>query len=239
MEFVNQMHPLQSIQSCPISASGHLSLRRMRSAFTLIELLAVIIVMSLLIAATAPMVFSSLAASRLTSTGESLLADLSFAQQTSISLGQTTEVRFYKFKPENGFDDASSWGGYQVFRVFDQPTQNPKNPTGPLVSELPLTEPRRFREGVLAASAQSPLLTTGALATESGSVQYFPVAGANYTSFRFTSDGSTNITLPLNGSYITLAAFSSGEESATLPANIYTIQINPSTGNLRSYRPSL
>ena len=235
MEFLIQMRYQQTTSRALQSVLARATCRLGRAAFTLVELLAVIVIMSLIIAASAPMVFSSIASSRLTSSGESLLADLSLAQQTSLSLGQTTEVRFYKFSPDDGFGGASSFGAYQIFRVYDQPTEDPKNPGGALITEQPLTEPKRFREGVLAASAESPLITQGSLQPEGG--RFFLISGASYAAFRFTSDGSTDIKTPLRQSYITLAAFSGGAESSPLPPNIYTIQINPSTGNLRSYRP--
>ena len=208
---------------------------RCRAGFTLIELLAVIIILSLLIGASAPMVMSSIESSRLTSSGEGLMADLSVAQQASLSLGQTTEVRFYRFAPNDGFNDQESYGAYQIFQIFDQPTEDPKNPGGPLVTELQVTEPKRFREGVLIAPSESPLVTRAAQQSEGG--RYFLAPGATYAAFRFTSEGSTNISIPLREAYLTLAAFPGGVASTNLPQNIYTIQINPSTGNLRSYRP--
>ena len=236
MEFVNQMRNLQPNPISPSSMSNATSNRCKRpTGFTLIELLAVIIIVSLLIVASAPAVLSSIESSRLTSSGEGLMADLSLAQQTSLSLGQTTEVRFYKFAPDDGFGDSASYAAYQIFRIYDQPTEDPKNPGGALVTELPITEPKRFREGVLLAPTESPLVTREPEQPEGG--RYFLETGATYAAFRFTSEGTTNISIPMRESYVTLAAFPGGVASPTLPKNIYTIQINPATGNLRSYRP--
>ncbi|MFM2166589.1 MAG: hypothetical protein RIS79_960, partial [Verrucomicrobiota bacterium] len=82
--------------------------RFFQRAFTLIETLVVVSIIVLILVMTAPSLFSTMQATRLTAAGETVLGFLSEAQQVAQSQNTPVEVRFFRYK--------TALSPYQAFR---------------------------------------------------------------------------------------------------------------------------
>lgn len=199
------------------------------AAFTLVEILTVLCVMTVLMVLSMPFVVGTLQANRLTSGGESLLYRLSRLQQIVATTNRPAEVRFYKYE-EDGLE------GYHAYQLFthDEATGGMEPLEGPVYFS---GDSLVIMEGTL-----SPLLDSGA-EKESGTwpktadEEPFSSMGATYFRIAFLSNGSTTLNVPLRKSYLTLASAKDVLAGNTAPANYYTIQVDPVSGRARSFRP--
>lgn len=223
-------------------------------AFTLIELLVVIAVIGLLIAMTVPYMFGAIAATKLTAGGDQIVGMFSNAQQTASATGSNVELRFY----QNEGEFSSSKPTYRTIvqlRYYQQgepnPDPNPANTGKPLDAPMAvvLGEALTLSQDVVitenpdastlianlpngSASIPAKIQKEGALVDYVG-----PSSNATFKSFLFRPE-STN----LNSSrkwFLTVIS-SNDEESGAAPnewANFYTVQIDPGTGRITSYRP--
>jgi uncharacterized protein (TIGR02596 family) len=211
------------------------------AAFTLVEMLAVVAIAGLIIAAVAPMLFSTLFATKLTSAGDSVLSQISLARQLAVSRNRVLELRLYSFadpgaageelevkavvvvEPPNSIAAAGAGGGGN------------NNATA-------LTEVYYLPSGIsIARTANlSPLFVKGT--PQQDREQFIRKArNAQYVAIVFYPDGSTSIpqTVPdATNAYITLAdSRLINNAGASVPDNFYAIQIDPLTGRPRAYRP--
>lgn len=209
-------------------------------AFTLVELLVVITVISILLAFSAPALFSGLGASRLGGAGERMLSGLSEAQQTAFSQNCAVEVQFYVYGGE--LDSKEAFRGYRIFKVSNTVTTGEEVVAGTAaITNLP--------EGVYISAEESlsPALSGGRVPD---TLKNSGVSDASYAAIRFLPDGTcrkvtgsasgvaTLSFLPLSQCYFTLLEDDGKEYSASeLPKNFFTIQTDPFTGKSRSYRP--
>lgn len=196
-------------------------------AFTLVELIVVLAVISMLLAFAAPSLARVIAANRLTAAGEGLLFKISLAQQVSVTESRPVELRLYSYTA----DGEAGFHAYQLFFL---------NESGGAATAM--ENPTYLGEGsvMIAKGGLSPLLDALNGGKESVvDVEPFKTLGAKYQSLVFYPNGSTNIHLPLRSAYITMAqpgSFPAAGSNST-PDNYYTLQIDPVTGRGRSYRP--
>lgn len=196
------------------------------SAFTLVEMMVVVVIVGLLLALATPGISQALAANRLTDAGEGLLFKVSLAQQLAVTENRPVELRLYKYTA----DGVDSFHAYQLFF---------QNQSGGVSTAL--ENPTYLGEGsvVLATGSLSPLiaaLNSGAQTV--AQEEPFKSRSASYQSMVFYPNGATSINLPLRQSYLTLVQSADlGGEAGSAPANYYTLQIDPVTGRGRSYRP--
>lgn len=197
-----------------------------RAAFTLTELLVVIVVLGMLLVVAAPSLFNGTDASRLTITGDLVLGKLTEAQQEAIASNSEVEVRFFERGEVGRLDDAPRLRALQLFAVG---TGDDADSEGDFVPAEAVTG---FDEGVVISNKPkiSSLLEAGFKgdARPSGDRE-------RYLSFRFLPDGSTNLAAG-NPWFLTLVSMET-EEKEGVPPNFYTVQIDAATGRIRSFRP--
>lgn len=208
----------------PSSRSGAL----IRSAaFTLIEMLIVITIISILFVVATPYTMGTMRSQRLTSAGDALLAKVSLAQQTAVSESRPIELRFYYYT----HDGVS--GAYACQLMKYNPVTNKSTP------EEPATY---FGEEsvVMIDGALSPIFSGTLQSTDAGNadVEPFKSKGATFKRILFYPNGSTNISVPLRSAYVTLVGVEGNSiDPASPPPNFYTIQVDPITGRAKPYRP--
>lgn len=213
-----------------------------RSGFTLVEMLVVVAIIALIVAAMAPMVFSSLSASRLTAAGEVLAAQISFARQRAVSANEEIEVRFYRY------DDPEMAGNQETFNamgIFKTSLEESGTTTEP--QPVPIGETYYLPSGVVIGESEVLSQIIAKARSNNDQERRILKAQATYKAFRFLPDGSTDLLYILGSgggavdrlysqSYLSLV-----EErfagSGDIPKNFFAIQIDPTTGRVTSYRP--
>jgi len=202
---------------------------RIRRGFTLLELLAVIAIIAIITVAVVPAVTGPLRSSNLTNGSLALMDTLNLARQTALTNNSPVEVRIYKTGGATSPTDLQ----YRAYRLFSVDANNNKQALGTLKH---LTEPVIISSGTTLSSL---------MAGRSGnSVQPedYPVPdNTAYIWFRFRPNGGTDLT-PVEGTgsnwFLTLLLENAPTTgTAGLPANYFTIQIDPVTGRARSFRP--
>lgn len=206
--------------------------RRTVSAFTLVELLVVIVVLAMLLLVAVPSMFSSTSASQLTATGDLLLNKLSETQQEAIASDSEVEVCFIMSANARALEPVPRLRSFQVLRMTSL------HEGGPETDLAAAEEVIRFADGIVVSS--KPKITSifeagTAAGTNPGVKSDATTPAAKSLGVRFNPDGSTNLP-PGSPWFITLVSEES-EANEGVPANFYTIQIDPATGRIRSFRP--
>lgn len=215
-----------------------LSRRALRRGFSLVELLVVMMIILMLMAIAIPALTGTLRSSHLNSAGRSVIDQLNLAGQTARSRNVSVEVRFYLLPDYNKAvtETATVYRGFQLFSI---------NEGG---QAIPLGKPEYFHNPVV-ISTDPKMSALFADKSDSNSAQYehSPLsAGANadprlpefdwnykYTPFQFTPSGATN--LKAGKEYLTLLL--KNGDSLEKGGNFYTIQVDPISGSVRSFRP--
>lgn len=198
-------------------------------------------IVGLIVAAVAPMVFSTLAATRLTSAGETLAAHLSLAKQLATSRNEPVEVRFYSYPDPEVPGSKEEVRAVSIMRV----TPAASLATAGTVAMEALVPIFYLPSGIVMgkATALSPIFAGSLLTTQSDNEHVIKRSGrATYKAFRFQSDGSPNLATLMgsykpNQSYLTLVEEKATGATNDIPKNFYTVQIDPSTGKTSTYRP--
>ena len=225
-------------------------------AFTLIEMLVVVTIIVLLLAFSTPALMRTMQASRLASTGDSLMGTISEAQQMAYAQNVPVELRFFRYNGD--FGDNSQFRAYQLFKVVVA-TQGTGASAQTKESIVPVGNLVKLSEGtiIVTDSVLSPGISGNGLEdVKDGDVKpgYSGVAGATYNAIRFMPDGScrkvgatktqSNVTLAsltfqtLPQSFLTITYdIGADVKEENLPKNFYSIQVDPFTGKARSYKP--
>jgi len=167
--------------------------------------------------------------------GEQIFQEqLALARQTAIAKNRRVEVRLYNFDDPEVVGTESLYRAFQTF-IFDE--NNTAKPLGKIF-KLP---------GILTINTNTTTSTLMALPakmfdTAKDPQINIPGVGTAYTAkaFQFRPDGSTNLPSAAGSNwFFTLVSSSviAQVNSATLPPNFATVQIDPIGGTVRSYRP--
>jgi uncharacterized protein (TIGR02596 family) len=212
--------------------------RKLNGGFTLVEMLAVVGVVALLLSAVAPMVFSTLFATKLTTAGDAILGQISLARQLAVSRNKEIEMRIYSYSDPEAAGTETSVKAVVLVEVPDVAAA--VGAAGPPQAQ-PVSETYYLPSGIAIGkhTSLSPLLTQAGNAETDRERFIRKAPNANYRSISFLPDGSTNIGLPTNKSYITLGdeRLVGADSAGKVPDNFFAIQIDPLTGRARSYRP--
>lgn len=195
------------------------------AAFTLIELLLVVLVLAIILAVSAPAVDGALRSSRLTAAGDEVRNYLSAAQQTAVSQSVEVEVRIFRqLDPYAGDTSPRS----RLLRTY---ALRPVN--GGDAEYKPVGSPLRLGDSLAFSTVPkfSSLLGRSFLADR----EEAEGVGASYVSFHFFPDGSTDLP-PSQPWFLTLME-EKHVTSTDTPSNFVTIQVLPSSGKLRTFRP--
>lgn len=222
--------------------SARLVIARQRSsAFTLIEVLVVVAMIALIVAAMAPMVFSSLVSTRLTSAGETLGGQLSLARQMAVSRNESVEVRFYEYEDPESPGSRSEFRAVAIMSLRDRP--------GAVDTGLreQLTDTYFLPSGIVLGKtlALSPILASGSIPSNTDAEKVIKRSNnARYKSIQINPDSSTNLTVLLGGTYQPEQTYFTvaeervlSDDRGVIPDNFFVVQIDPDTARTSTYRP--
>ena len=206
------------------------SSRRRQAAFTLIELLTVVVIISLLFAFGSLALRGALGGQKLAAAVGMLRHDIGWASIESSRLNLPVHLRFYKFVSEEADEtEQARFHAYQ-FLVVDSKNSVMK----------PLDSVERFPEGIvlhpnsdftsIASLGEKAPVLDGEIADPE--IELPPYT---YIEFQFQPDGSTD--LPADGKWsITLVkSVQLTEDDSQLPKSYRSIVINPYTAATRAY----
>ena len=218
-------------------------------AFTLIEILVVLTIISIIMFFTVPNMGEIIQGSKLTQAGDQLKYDLGLAQQTAVKDNLTVEVRFYQYRqPEQESTAAlDSFSAYQMFRLIPDSTK-PSDPKAERILD-PIGKIKKLPVGVMIPMSElwATLVTKSTIAN--GSEEVFGLVPtekktvAIYRSFQINPDGSTNLdTSGVDQWYVTLIDSSevarAGSMDNLAPKNYICIQVDPFNGSTRWFQPN-
>ncbi|WP_395748505.1 Verru_Chthon cassette protein D [Prosthecobacter sp.] len=200
---------------------------RERAAFSMVEMIVVVAIVSMLFAVAAPYTFSVIQAASLSSSGDTLMQKISQAQQRATSENRPIGLDFFYYSKDE------IQGCHAIQLVSYDAAANMATPIEP---------PVYWSEGrvVLLEGVLSPMFSTNVqpIYTGAAAQEPFKKLGATFYRVVFYPDGSTNLRIPLRTAYLTLVATKNYQKDlATPPPNYYTVQIDPVTGRGHSYRP--
>ncbi|MDF1739489.1 MAG: Verru_Chthon cassette protein D [Verrucomicrobiales bacterium] len=194
--------------------------------FSLIEILAVLTIISLLLSMSVIGINRITDATDLTNNGDQIVNQLVQARQRAISDNAHVEVRIYPPPEGNRIKEWTLVLARQGLSETPAPLQQPL-----ILSEsIAISEDGDFSTLI---AAREPQKDEGLMHSASGTEQ-------KYHGFRFHPDGSTNLPVNPNGDTWHLTAASRRDierNKGTLPDNFYTIRVDPFTGAVRSFRP--
>lgn len=193
--------------------------------FSLVELLVVMAVIVMLLAVAVPALNSVLAGSSVSRAGQMISDAFVLARQEAISKNQDVYVRFLRFA--DGVDPTAQWRAVQVWTREPAPDGSS---TGKSIGKLMKFPGETY---LSTGAALSPLLER---ATDTGSLgDYASYENVSFAGFRFRATGQIDGSLT-NSNWVTVRG---ATDQADPPRNYYTVQINPITGKVLTYRPSL
>lgn len=205
---------------------------RRRAAFTLIETLAVIGILTLLIALATPSLLSAVKASRLTAAGDLVSGKLAEAQGLALTFSADVELRFYKAPPVPPADGSS--GQYlQLLQLVETADDAAAGEEAADVARFqPIGSREPLPDGVAISShAEFTSLWNLPVRTESQT----DGTEREYVAVRFRPDGGTD--LAETGLWHLTLVEQAGTDPTRLPPNFCTLQIDPVTARVGTYRP--
>lgn len=193
-------------------------------------MLVVVCIAGLLISLTANMAGDVILANQITMAGETVVDELRQARHAAQVKNRVVEVRFYKPSKPDAFGEPMGVSAIQTF-IFDQDNR---------ISQ-PMREWKRLPEAVKITEevTLSPLMTQARLKNdwkEGDAKISLPEIGKEYDAYRvrFLPDGTTD----LNTQQQWFFTLQSRNAKGVPPANYVTVQIKPTRGNIRTYRPN-
>ncbi|PTX99989.1 hypothetical protein DB346_19475 [Verrucomicrobia bacterium LW23] len=195
--------------------------RRLRAAFSLVELILVLALISILVTLSIPLMHNITRGNSLTRAGQTVGDQLALARQEAAGRNRPVQVRFIKFPT-----GATGYRGMQLW------APSPTN----ITVFAPISRIAILPEGVVLArtSQLSPLLTSASVVDKS---ETFPGIGpVTYCAFRFRPGGSTDLAFSSVNNFVTVV-YAKDEAAETPPANYFAVQVDPVNGRTRLFQP--
>lgn len=205
----------------------NISLRSARPGFTLIESLSVVLILGMIVALAAPSMLGAIRASRLTSAGELISGKIIEAQGLAVTFSSDVELRFYKAPAVSSGDGRSG----QYLQLLQWVENEPDVLEEDIASLEKIGSQVLVPEGVLISNDPG----WSSLWTLEPQTETTPEGDQEYVAIRFRPDGSTD--LPETGGWHLTLLDAQDSLRQELPANFYTLQIDPVTAKLEIYRP--
>ena len=203
----------------------------------MIEMIVVIAIIGLLMIVIVPVTWQVFSSTRLNKSANTVWDALTEAQTLAIIRGMDVEVRLYETVDKSNGDTTPLLRGIQLYAPQSPDALADVDDTnaalnGTSTSIAVPAGPMQWLESSICISESSSLSSILALPqrTDNNAVD----GAANYWSFHFLSDGSTDLMV---GSPWFLTVLEKRYLSLGVPPNFYTIQIDPTTGRLRQFRP--
>ena len=194
---------------------------RVRSAFSLIELLVVVAIIGLLMTAAVPALNSVLENGRLTQAATLVVNQFTLARQKATAENKNITLRFIRKDTSSSYDRIqlvtldSANNATPVSRLTTLPMQTAIASDTGLTSLMSLTEST-------ANSTQDPSL---------------PELGTSYLYKQCTFRPRGSLDLNIQSNWFATVVLQRNASNPTAPANFATIQIDPVNGGLQVYRP--
>lgn len=206
---------------------------RVPRAFSLLEILAAIGVMTLLAAITIPALNSLQSSYHLNEATQSVLGQLTSARQEALASNRAVQVRFYKIKAPDGSQ------AYRAVQSLRETTDSSGNLTvHPITKPYFLPKEMQMVENSTGVAVSTLFATSGSGAVASSGDPAHPLpspdGAAPYVCFRFRPNGRTDLA---DTSSVTIASRTAPIAANQLPKNFVTLQIDPVNGSVRTYRP--
>lgn len=203
---------------------------RDRDGFSLLELLTVAAIMAILTVMTGPSLILALRGGKLSVSTDTVTGVLELARLTSLSRQRPVEVRLYAYTDTSIPGGSGGVHALQAFVAGDNGAFLPLGPARALADRVVITT--------------NPVLTTlWSLPASSPQVR-IPRAGLSYSCrvIGFQPDGSTSLAASGTSAPWAMTLLSASEDKSGMlkpPRNFATVVIDPLTGAVRTYRPSL
>ncbi len=226
MSHCHSSHVMESGR--PVAVSGR------SRAFSLTEMLVVMAIIGMLAAIMGPSLNSAVRGTALTQGADKVIGVLKLARQIAVTRNQTVEVRFYNYIDPESPGDRGGCHALQAFTVND---------AGNVYT--PITKFQTLPSAVVVTT--NPTFSSLLATNKTAGVIPIPRVRRQYTynSFQFYRSGATSL-IPQTGEsaagdwFVTvLNARDDVPGSSKPPPNFTTIVINPHTGVLTTYRPTL
>ena len=207
-------------------ANATIADERHEQAFSLVELLVVLAILTIIMSMVVPAVTSLLSSTNLAQGGETVFDQIAVARQYASTRNITTEVRLIKI-------NSVSNQGYSALQLWTSGTGGAMSPVGKMVY---LPQAVAVSENTTALSRMLSFLTVSGSMAPGGAASNAP-----YVSFSIRPSGAVSPVITgtdRSNLYLTVVpARLAGAATISLPPNYATIQINPDTGNALLIRP--
>jgi uncharacterized protein (TIGR02596 family) len=253
------LNPLDSMTPSPSRIRG----------FSLIELLVVMLIIGIVAAFLVPATGTILRGSQLTQGSQILVDQFSLARQYALAKNHPVQVRLIRYAdPEvpgevvNGVVSAAG-GAFRAIQIVDaiDGVDSKGNPT---VYYQPVDKPQLLPQAIIMDQDTTTKLSTLILdrkeltsdTTASGLTPiHIATPGTtdpvmprgiklnyDFVYFRFMPDGSTDLpattTLDAHGAWF-VTLHNINDKAGVVPANFFTLQVDPVSGTLKQFRPGI
>lgn len=214
-------------------------LKKSEEAFSLIELLVVCGIIAIIAGFAIPASVTMMKGSQLTQASQVLADQISLARQTALARNRSIEVRIYRYSdPEapGEKDQPPAKGKFRGFQLFEILENG---------AAIPVGRYQRLAQSIIINKGSISSLITKMETREAERAKGDPelplLSGDKWNyemvSFRFLPDGSTDLN-PTDQWFLTIHGGDKSEDLNEAPSNFFTLQIDPTSGSTRAYRPN-